>query len=367
MHRRAGVPSACGSGKLASVYRKPRPPSQSKHVNTRFVLGKDGAVSSSPSTPSAGDLASDATLAPSIKATKRKGIRRATFVQHGHTPAEQVVYDQLCALAGPYRDESRVVSAGYAKLAQITRLARKTIARCVASLIRKYSIEVMAPWKAATSTATSYRIPPFAEVQQKRDCAGLTHIDRRGHFVPSSALPAVASTASRGPLATTRPRYRSAEDGPSVRIADTNTKIRGVVTGLPEASSQPAYETEIAPRLQQGTADTPVAALLAMIETGRNGNSAASGAPQPGEEIFEYLRSAIHGYVVTDHEGRSRSFPPDWCNHPPDDQIVRQVGAIFRWKAETAYAVLKELKRAGQHPDKSYGWFVSIFSRQGRV
>jgi hypothetical protein len=104
---------------------------------------------------------------------RKARVFRATLVQHGHTPAEQLLYLALWSNAKESRTGSREVTAGYRQLAHLANLNDKTVKYALQSLIQKLAIELIAEEHVASRTGRTYRVFSYEQILAKRNRAGL--------------------------------------------------------------------------------------------------------------------------------------------------------------------------------------------------
>jgi hypothetical protein len=131
---------------------------------------------------------------------------------------------------------------------------------------------------------------------------------------------------------------------------------------------------EILSRAQTDLADDLEASAAAFRRIYKQNPLATSNAsscfPPPiavensaSDESRDLVRRALHGFVLTDSNGFHLQNPPAWARTPPDDQIVDEVIKIMGDNLQYLYQVLKSIKYAGQKPDRSYAWFVSVLRK----
>lgn len=106
-------------------------------------------------------------------AVAKARVFRATLVQHGHTPAEQLLYLALWNNGRQAKDGSREITAGYRQLAHVANLNDKTVKYALQSLIEKLAIEVIAEEHVATRTGRTYCIYSYEQILARRNRAGL--------------------------------------------------------------------------------------------------------------------------------------------------------------------------------------------------
>jgi hypothetical protein len=106
-------------------------------------------------------------------------IRRATVAQDGHSFGEQALYDALWQHAHPYGPETRIVTLGYRRMADLARLTVNNCKANIQSLIQKLAVEEVASF--THSQGRTYLIYSGSATLQRRRENGLTHyIKSRG-------------------------------------------------------------------------------------------------------------------------------------------------------------------------------------------
>jgi hypothetical protein len=126
--------------------------------------------------PPTGRLASGKLLEPAIP--QRQKVTRATLAQNGHSPMEQAIYDLLWRYGAPETEDSKLLTIGYAKLAEALRRDRTNIRDNVHSLMDKYAIEVVTEGGARISS--TYRVLSYRKIMEKRRSHGLEWVQKRG-------------------------------------------------------------------------------------------------------------------------------------------------------------------------------------------
>jgi len=139
---------------------------------------------------------------------KRERIFRATLVQHGHSPAEQILYQAMWNHGSSLSDGSRQITAGYRELGYMTNLNDKTVKYNLQRLERKLAIRVTAAEHTATRTGRTYQVFSYEQILPRRNQAGMVWVRKTkgvefisiaGSQHPSSVIAptVVASTSGR--------------------------------------------------------------------------------------------------------------------------------------------------------------------------
>ena len=106
-------------------------------------------------------------------------IRRATSAQDGHSFGEQALYEALWQHAHPHGDETRIVTVGYRRMAELARLTVNNCKANIQSLIQKLAVEEVASF--THSQGRTYLIYSYNAILHRRRESGLTHyIKSRG-------------------------------------------------------------------------------------------------------------------------------------------------------------------------------------------
>ncbi len=135
---------------------------------------------------------------PPVNARPATRVRRAASAQDGHSFGEQALYDALWQHAHPYAAETRIITIGYRRMAELARLTVNNCKANIQSLIQKLAVEEVASF--THSQGRTYLVYSDAAITQRRREAGLTHyIKSRGVvFVdPDTAEPLTARIRDR--------------------------------------------------------------------------------------------------------------------------------------------------------------------------
>lgn len=107
---------------------------------------------------------------------RSKKIFRATLAQHGHTPAEQVLYQVMWNRGTPLSDGSKSITAGYRELAYFSGINDKSVKLNLKKLQSKLSIRVTAPEDRASNLGRTYQIFSYDQILHARTKAGLVWV-----------------------------------------------------------------------------------------------------------------------------------------------------------------------------------------------
>lgn len=132
-------------------------------VVRRPTVGQEHAESPSP------------TVDPTIvrDPIRKARVFRATLVQHGHTPAEQLLYLAMWSNGKETGSRSREITAGYRQLGHLANLNDKTVKYALQSLVEKLAIQVIAEEHVASRTGRTYRVFSYEHILATRNQAGL--------------------------------------------------------------------------------------------------------------------------------------------------------------------------------------------------
>lgn len=209
-------------------------------------------------------------LTPTVR--KRERIFRATLVQHGHSPAEQLLYQALWNHGAALADGSRQITAGYRELGYMTNLNDKTIKYNLQSLQTKLAIQTLAPENTFTRTGRTYKVFSYDQILQRRSQAGLVWVKKtKGvEFVlfndDTQAADGEYTTAPRRATvvlhssATRRPDIRDIPQESEPTVPESSTGTMGSIgtdTGVP-ATRQLGREKETFSGTTTPTADLPL-------------------------------------------------------------------------------------------------------------
>jgi hypothetical protein len=165
-------------------------------------------------------------------------VFRATLVQHGHTPAEQLLYLSLWNNGHDAKNGSREITAGYRQLAHLANLNDKTVKFSLQSLIQKLAIQVIAEEHVATRTGRTYCVYSYEQILARRNRAGLLWVRKnkgvefvepptavdRPTVVQSPSLPQGIIAMDSGGSSTTVGRH------PSVSVGSFSPATEGSFT-----------------------------------------------------------------------------------------------------------------------------------------
>jgi hypothetical protein len=127
-------------------------------------------VSPTPATPAA---------YPPLLPRPAMRIRHATAAQDGHSFGEQALYDALWQHAHPHGPETRIITIGYRRMAELARLTVNNSKANIQALIQKLAVEEIASF--THSQGRTYLIYSCDAILRRRREAGLTHyIKSRG-------------------------------------------------------------------------------------------------------------------------------------------------------------------------------------------
>ena len=116
---------------------------------------------------------------PPVASRPLARIRRATLAQDGHSFGEQALYDALWQHAHPRDTDSRIVTIGYRRMAELARLTVNNCKANIQALIQKLAVEEAASF--THSQGRTYLVYSYSAIIQRRRQAGLTHyIKSRG-------------------------------------------------------------------------------------------------------------------------------------------------------------------------------------------
>ncbi len=138
-------------------------------------------------------------------------IRRATLAQDGHSFGEQALYDALWQHAHPYEGDTRIITIGYRRMAELARLTVNNCKANIQSLIQKLAVEEVAGF--THSQGRTYLVFNYSAILQRRREAGLTHyIKSRGvAFVnPDTGEPLTARIRDKSGIPFLEPPARAA-------------------------------------------------------------------------------------------------------------------------------------------------------------
>lgn len=115
------------------------------------------------------------------KAVRQGRIRKANFVEDGHSLAEQAVYEVLWKASSPVSDlvnADRTIRIGYHRLAQMTRLSWVSVKANLRTLEKKLAIEVIGSENSATREGKTYLVYSRPAILERRKKAGLEWVRR---------------------------------------------------------------------------------------------------------------------------------------------------------------------------------------------
>jgi len=107
---------------------------------------------------------------------RKARVFRATLVQHGHTPAEQLLYLAMWSNGREAGSGSRQITAGYRQLAHLANLNDKTVKYALQSLVEKLAIQVIAEEHVASRTGRTYCVFSYEQILARRNQAGLVWV-----------------------------------------------------------------------------------------------------------------------------------------------------------------------------------------------
>ncbi len=106
-------------------------------------------------------------------------VRHATTAQDGHSFGEQALYDALWQHAHPHGPDTRIITVGYRRMAELARLTVNNSKANIQALIQKLAAEEVASF--THSQGRTYLIYSCDAILRRRRDAGLTHyIKSRG-------------------------------------------------------------------------------------------------------------------------------------------------------------------------------------------
>ena len=113
-------------------------------------------------------------------AVEPKRVQRATLVQHGHSPTEQLVYQILYNAGVPDSSHPawRDVQIGYDRLARQTGITKRNIIPLMHRLEKKLSIDVAEYQDSTRNLARKYRVFNMTEVLERRRKAHMEFVIR---------------------------------------------------------------------------------------------------------------------------------------------------------------------------------------------
>ena len=107
-----------------------------------------------------------------------KYVRACNSIQDGHSPTEQMVYQNLCNLGSPGGDGYQVVSRGYDRIAHDNGLSKRNVQRVMESLIEKLAIEILESEISADRIGKTYKLWNPGQIMKRRSEAGLKWVYR---------------------------------------------------------------------------------------------------------------------------------------------------------------------------------------------
>lgn len=116
-------------------------------------------------------------------------IHRCYRAQDAHSPGENQLYGVLWHAGVSDGPETKRITMGHIHLAQATNLSDKAVKRCLAQLVEKLAIEVIASEISASRTGRTYRIHSFKSILERRNAAGLLFVVRDKGFASSQNRP----------------------------------------------------------------------------------------------------------------------------------------------------------------------------------
>jgi hypothetical protein len=162
-------------------------------------------------------------------------VRRATLAQDGHSFGEQALYDALWQHAHPRDTDSRIVTLGYRRMAELARLTVNNCKANIQALLQKLAVEEVASF--THSQGRTYLVYSYSAIIQRRRQAGLTH------YIKSRGV--VFVDPDTGEPLTIRIRDRSGipfSGGPqtgAVPEGDTRGTPEPAVSGAPPSAGPP--------------------------------------------------------------------------------------------------------------------------------
>jgi hypothetical protein len=228
---------------------------------------------------------------PPVMARPMVRIRRATSAQDGHSFGEQALYDALWQHAHAHDSETRIVTVGYRRMAELARLTVNNCKANIQSLIQKLAVEEVASF--THSQGRTYLVYSHAAIIERRKKAGLTHyIKSRGvTFVdPDSGEPLTERIRDRSGIPFSgAPRMGAVPEGgdwgaPESCVAGIPDSAKGVA-GAPRTAAGQAGDGEISRMVggEVGGARMPR----------KGGGETPGGAPA---ELIQGLRQIV-GFV----------------------------------------------------------------------
>ncbi len=114
-------------------------------------------------------------------------IRFTVAIEHKmHTLRGRISFGVLWHTGVSDGPETKRITMGHIRLAQAANLSDKAVKRCLAQLVEKLAIEVIASEISASRTGRTYRIHSFKSILERRNAAGLLFVvrDKGVRFVP---------------------------------------------------------------------------------------------------------------------------------------------------------------------------------------
>lgn len=113
-------------------------------------------------------------------------IHRCFRAQDGHSPGENQLYGVLWHQGVSDGPDSKRITMGHIRLSHAANLSDKAVKRCLAQLVDKLAIEILADEVSASRTGHTYRVHSFKSILERRDAAGLRFVvrDKGVRFVP---------------------------------------------------------------------------------------------------------------------------------------------------------------------------------------
>jgi len=107
-------------------------------------------------------------------------VRRASLVQHGHSPTEHLLYQVLYDLgtAADGWPGAREVQIGYDRLARQSGITKRNIIPIMRRLEQKLALEVIQEEDSARNIARRYRVYGLSEILGRRERAGMLYVIR---------------------------------------------------------------------------------------------------------------------------------------------------------------------------------------------
>ena len=238
-------------------------------------------------------------------------LRKASSVQHGHTPVQQTIYTVMWAEGRLQPDGSRIVQVGYEHLARLTGLHKTTISRNLRSLQVKFSIEALQPANPVARIGTTYRVNSYRAILERRREARLDWISRPGHFHPGPPLV-----------------VKGAEGDETSGDNGGKNLNENVAQAFPN-------------------------------DTGLSVHKVTASELRPTDELGT-LQAALWEYVRTNEDGHRLDSCPTWTSVPPDEVIVRRIARVCGDQFGAIFGALKGMKRAAKRAELSYGWFLTV-------